>query len=194
MFLLPFTPGDYLFVGHHIMTAAYMIMSLQINRGGLSCLILMALGESTSLFQNSWLIARELRRDNQVRRHGSAAGNNFLVCMHLSHLTKANFSQLASSNKLQHSSAIANDFCACNGQCQKLHTAGLQAARMSVNWRVVAVSCADSLYDSPSECVHPPGTDVPFNFDLHMQGMQAVCSQGHIRSHRETASSTCTLS
>lgn len=66
MFLLPFTPGDYLFVGHHIMTTAYMVMSLQANRGGLSCLILMALGESTSLFQNSWLIARELRRDNQV--------------------------------------------------------------------------------------------------------------------------------
>lgn len=66
MFLLPFTPDDYLFVGHHIMTSLYMIMSLQVNRGGLSCLILMALGESTSLFQNSWLIARELRRDNQV--------------------------------------------------------------------------------------------------------------------------------
>ena len=69
MFLLPFTPGDYLFVGHHFMTAAYMIMSLQVNRGGLSCLILMLLGESTSLFQNSWLIARELRRDNQVWHH-----------------------------------------------------------------------------------------------------------------------------
>ena len=84
MFLLPFTPGDYLFVGHHIMTAAYMLMSLQINRGGLSCLILMALGESTSLFQNSWLIARELRRDNQVRHCCSAAENDLLMCMQLS--------------------------------------------------------------------------------------------------------------
>lgn len=84
MFLLPFTPGDYLFVGHHIMTAAYMLMSLQMSRGGLSCLILMALGESTSLFQNSWLIARELRRDNQVRHCCSAAENDLLMCMQLS--------------------------------------------------------------------------------------------------------------
>ncbi|KAL3135386.1 hypothetical protein ABBQ32_007570 [Trebouxia sp. C0010 RCD-2024] len=66
MFLIPFTPGDYLFVGHHIMTFGYMISSLVINRGGLSCLILMVLGESTSLFQNSWLISRELRRDSNV--------------------------------------------------------------------------------------------------------------------------------
>ena len=66
MFLIPFTPGDYLFVGHHIMTFGYMVSSLVINRGGLSCLILMVLGESTSLFQNSWLISRELRRQSNV--------------------------------------------------------------------------------------------------------------------------------
>ena len=67
MFLLPFTPNDFLFVGHHLMTIGYMFSSLHINRGGLSCLILMVLGESTSLFQNSWLMSRELRRDNKVR-------------------------------------------------------------------------------------------------------------------------------
>lgn len=77
MFLLPYTPGDYLFVGHHIMTAAYMIMSLRINRGGLSCLILMVLGESTSLFQNSWLIARDLRNESKVsQQHLSIARTN----------------------------------------------------------------------------------------------------------------------
>ena len=67
MFLIPFTPGDYLFVGHHLMTFGYMVSSLVINRGGLSCLILMVLGECTSLFQNSWLISRELRRESNVR-------------------------------------------------------------------------------------------------------------------------------
>ena len=66
MFLLPFTPNDYLFVGHHLMTTGYMLSSLFIGRGGLSCLILMVLGESTSLFQNSWLISRELRRESRV--------------------------------------------------------------------------------------------------------------------------------
>jgi len=66
MFLLPFTPNDFLFVGHHLMTIGYMMSSLYINRGGLSCLILMVLGESTSLFQNSWLISRELRRESKV--------------------------------------------------------------------------------------------------------------------------------
>ena len=66
LFLLPFTPNDYLFVGHHLMTIGYMLSSLHIDRGGLSCLILMVLGESTSLFQNSWLISRELRHDSPV--------------------------------------------------------------------------------------------------------------------------------
>ncbi len=66
MFLLPFTPNDFLFVGHHLMTTGYMMSSLYIGRGGLSCLILMVLGESTSLFQNSWLISRELRRESKV--------------------------------------------------------------------------------------------------------------------------------
>jgi len=66
LFLLPFTPNDFLFVGHHLMTTGYMMSSLYIGRGGLSCLVLMVLGESTSLFQNSWLISRELRRESKV--------------------------------------------------------------------------------------------------------------------------------
>lgn len=66
LFLLPFTPNDFLFVGHHMMTTGYMMSSLYIGRGGLSCLVLMVLGESTSLFQNSWLISRELRRESRV--------------------------------------------------------------------------------------------------------------------------------
>lgn len=76
MFLIPFTPGDYLFVGHHMMTFGYMVSSLVINRGGLSCLILMVLGECTSLFQNSWLIARELRRQSNVSTLSSLAAQS----------------------------------------------------------------------------------------------------------------------
>ena len=77
MFLIPFTPGDYLFVGHHMMTFGYMVSSLLINRGGLSCLILMVLGECTSLFQNSWLISRELRRQSNVSMPSNIAAQSY---------------------------------------------------------------------------------------------------------------------
>lgn len=76
MFLIPFTPGDYLFVGHHMMTFGYMVSSLLINRGGLSCLILMVLGESTSLFQNSWLISQTLKRQSNVSTLSSLAAQS----------------------------------------------------------------------------------------------------------------------
>ena len=66
LFLIPFTPTDFLFIAHHLMTIVYMMSALHLNRGGLSCLILMVLGESTSLFQNSWLISRELRHEHPV--------------------------------------------------------------------------------------------------------------------------------
>jgi hypothetical protein len=66
LYLLPFTPSDWLFITHHLMTAGYMLSSLYLNRGALSCLLLMLLGESTSLFQNSWYIARELRHDSKA--------------------------------------------------------------------------------------------------------------------------------
>lgn len=65
-FLLPFTPDDVLFVGHHCMTGAYMASSLWLGRGGISCIVLMALGESTSLLQNGWYIVRDLRRDSKL--------------------------------------------------------------------------------------------------------------------------------
>ena len=39
-----------------------------LGRGGVSVAVLMALGEATSIFQNSWYIARDLRKDSPVRR------------------------------------------------------------------------------------------------------------------------------
>jgi hypothetical protein len=65
-FLLPLTPNDFLFVGHHIMTATYMMSSVLLGRGGVSVAVLMALGEATSIFQNSWYIARDLRKDSPL--------------------------------------------------------------------------------------------------------------------------------
>lgn len=63
-FLLPFTPDDFLFIGHHILTASYMLSSLWLGRGGISCLVLMVLGESTSWLQNGFYLSRDLRRDS----------------------------------------------------------------------------------------------------------------------------------
>jgi hypothetical protein len=65
-FLLPFTPDDALFVAHHLLTAGYMVSALALGRGGISCLLLMFLGELTSVLQNAWLVARELRQDSKA--------------------------------------------------------------------------------------------------------------------------------
>ncbi len=67
VFLLPFTPGDTLFLGHHSLVVVYTAGCLLLRRGGISVMVLTALGESTSIFQNSWLIARNTRHNSQVR-------------------------------------------------------------------------------------------------------------------------------
>ena len=67
VFLLPFTPNDTLFLGHHFLVVVYTVGCLLVRRGGVSVMVLTALGESTSIFQNSWLIARNTRHNSQVR-------------------------------------------------------------------------------------------------------------------------------
>ena len=67
VFLLPFTPNDTLFLGHHFLVVVYNGGCLLVRRGGVSVMVLTALGESTSIFQNSWLIARNTRHNSQVR-------------------------------------------------------------------------------------------------------------------------------
>ena len=66
VFLLPFTPSDTLFLGHHFLVVVYAAGCLLVRRGGVSVMVLMALGESTSIFQNSWLIARNTRHNSRV--------------------------------------------------------------------------------------------------------------------------------
>ncbi|KAK9813156.1 hypothetical protein WJX72_009945 [[Myrmecia] bisecta] len=66
LFLLPCTPDDYLFIFHHVVTVGYMLSSLFLRRGGLSCLILMFMGEITSPVQNTWFIGRDLRGTSKV--------------------------------------------------------------------------------------------------------------------------------
>ena len=54
----------------------YMLTAIYLGRGALSCLLLMGLGESTSLLQNGWYMARFLRQDYKAcagARRASAA-------------------------------------------------------------------------------------------------------------------------
>ena len=67
LFLIPITPDDWLFIGHHAMVIIYTIGSLLIGRGAISCLILMCIGEITSPMQNSWYLAKDLRGYVKVR-------------------------------------------------------------------------------------------------------------------------------
>ena len=46
-----------------LLACRYMLTAIYLGRGALSCLLLMGLGESTSLLQNGWYMARFLRQD-----------------------------------------------------------------------------------------------------------------------------------
>ena len=53
--------------GGDALRSLYMVQSLALGRGALSALVLMAVGESTSVLQNGWYIARAMRARSQVR-------------------------------------------------------------------------------------------------------------------------------
>lgn len=53
--------------GGDALRSLYMVQSLGLGRGALSALVLMAVGESTSVLQNGWYIARAMRRRSPVR-------------------------------------------------------------------------------------------------------------------------------
>jgi hypothetical protein len=66
LYLLPFTPGDYLFMGHHIMVTGWILSCLTLGRGAMSCVFLLWLGEATSIWQNSWYMCKMLRKQSKV--------------------------------------------------------------------------------------------------------------------------------
>lgn len=65
-FLLPFTPDDYLFVGHHFVTGAYMFDCVRMQRGAVSVLPWVFLGEVTGPLLNVFTACKELRKDSKV--------------------------------------------------------------------------------------------------------------------------------
>ena len=66
LYLLPFTPGDYLFMGHHIMVTGWILSCLTLQRGAMSCVFLLWLGEATSIWQNTWYMCKMLRKQSKV--------------------------------------------------------------------------------------------------------------------------------
>ena len=54
-------------MGGDALRSVYMVQSLALGRGALSALVLMAVGESTSVLQNGWYIARAMRARSPVR-------------------------------------------------------------------------------------------------------------------------------
>eukprot|EP00873_Tetraselmis_striata_P042465 jgi/Tetstr1/462729/TSEL_007692.t1 len=63
VYLVPYlSSNDPLFILHHFTTSGYMMWSWKIGYGSISSLMLMFLGEATSVFFNPWLASREWLR------------------------------------------------------------------------------------------------------------------------------------
>eukprot|EP00951_Prasinocladus_malaysianus_P029643 scaffold274868_cov27-Prasinocladus_malaysianus.AAC.1 len=61
--MIPFiNHTDALFIIHHCFTSGYMLWALTIGQGAVSSLMLMFLGEITSVFFNPWLCARDWKK------------------------------------------------------------------------------------------------------------------------------------
>ena len=56
LYLIPYTPSDYLFTVHHLVVIAYVCTTLLLGRGAMSCIVMLCFGECTSIWQNSWYI------------------------------------------------------------------------------------------------------------------------------------------
>lgn len=64
-YCLFFSAGDLLFILHHIATLfAFLTCQYVARRGAFAILVLLALAEATSLFQNLWTLARSRRADH----------------------------------------------------------------------------------------------------------------------------------
>eukprot|EP00887_Chlorella_sp_A99_P004091 scaffold23.g4091.t1 len=65
-YLLPFTPGDYLYIVHHFITGIYIVGTLLTGRGGISFILMAFVGEVTSPILNTFSISRELRHRSKA--------------------------------------------------------------------------------------------------------------------------------
>ena len=67
LYLLPYTPTDFLFCTHHTVVIVYAVSALVGGRGAISYIILTLIGECTSLWQNSWYICKVFKSQSEVR-------------------------------------------------------------------------------------------------------------------------------
>ncbi len=65
-YLIPYTPTDFLFCIHHVVVIIYVVTTLVVGRGAISCVLMLLFGECTSLWQNSWYISKTLAGRSNV--------------------------------------------------------------------------------------------------------------------------------
>nr|AXF42660.1 carbonic anhydrase CAH1630 [Chlorella sp. ArM0029B] len=65
-FLMPFTPTDYVFIIHHIISSIYLCGCLLTGHGAISCILMFFMGEVTSPVFNTFTIAKELRHHSKA--------------------------------------------------------------------------------------------------------------------------------
>jgi len=66
--LLLTQPHEVLFILHHCIVTSYMMSSYVLGHGMISSLVMMCIGEVTSPLLNSWLVAKDLKRDFETPR------------------------------------------------------------------------------------------------------------------------------
>lgn len=66
--LLLTQPHEVLFILHHFIVTSYMMSSYVLGRGMISSLVMMCIGEVTSPLLNTWLVAKDLKKDYEAPR------------------------------------------------------------------------------------------------------------------------------
>ncbi|PSC68818.1 Carbonic anhydrase 2 [Micractinium conductrix] len=65
-FLLPFTPDDFVFLIHHVISSVYLVGCLNTGHGAISCVLMFFLGEVTSPIFNTFSMSKELRHHSKA--------------------------------------------------------------------------------------------------------------------------------
>lgn len=60
LYLLPYSPTEFLFITHHLVAMAFVVTTITRGRGAISCIVMLCFGECTSIWQNSWYFCTTL--------------------------------------------------------------------------------------------------------------------------------------
>lgn len=66
VYMVVFTPNDYLFLGHHALAGLYLFACLHHHAGAISALLIFFMGEITGPLFSAFSISKELRHDSPL--------------------------------------------------------------------------------------------------------------------------------